>query len=116
LNATRSKQTLKSGTTIQSKRDRKMSDRKPNKQSAWDFARQCHLDAGGDMEKAKQLVRERAPREFGSIWVSIIIAIAFQLLKLWWNNRTVDPGSTPTSDLDDDTFNSMDAQCDVTKL
>lgn len=66
------------------------------------------------MEKAKALVRERAPREFKSIWVSILIAIAFQLLKWWWNNKTVDPGETPTSDFDE-TFNSMDAQCDATK-
>jgi len=91
-----------------------MGNEKPSRQGVWSFTRECHLDAGGDFEKAQALVRERAKDRFKSIWVSIIIAIAFQLLKLWWNNRTVDPGETPTSDFDE-TFQSMDAQCDATK-
>jgi hypothetical protein len=87
---------------------------RPTRQSAWEFTRQCHLDAGGDINKAKRLVRERAPKQFGSIWISILVAVAFQLLKLWWNNRTTDPGVSPTADYDK-TFKDMDAQCDAMK-
>ena len=89
--------------------------RKPTRQSAWTFARQCHLDAGGDYAKAEALVRERAPREFSSIWVSIAIAIALFLIRRWLDNRVSDPGETPgendqvIQELDDETGRNHDS-------
>jgi hypothetical protein len=74
---------------------------KPKQQSAWSFTRQCYLDAKGDPALAEKLVRERATMRFRSIWVTIIVAIAIQLIKLWWENRVTDPGEKPSSDFDE---------------
>lgn len=68
---------------------------KPTRQGIWAFARQCMLDAKGDRAKAEDLVRERAPKTFGSIWVTIVISIALFLLKRWLDNRTTNPSETP---------------------
>lgn len=80
--------------------------RKPTRQSAWAFARQCYLDAGGDRDRAEALVRERAPREFSSIWVTIAISIALFLIKRWLDNRVSDPGESPSKS--DDVLQELD--------
>jgi hypothetical protein len=58
--------------------------------------------ANWDETKAKQIAETAARREYGSIWVSIAIAIIFKLIELWLKRRKADPAFEIPNDWQDD--------------
>jgi hypothetical protein len=63
------------------------------KNRARTFTANAWVKSGNDPEKARAIVRDGARAEFGSIWVTIAVAIAFQLIKWWWENRVTEPSA-----------------------
>lgn len=47
--------------------------------------------ANWDEAKAKEIAETAARREYGSIWITIAIAIIFKLIERWLRNRRHDP-------------------------
>ena len=58
--------------------------------------------ANWDEAKAKQNAEAAARREYGSIWVTIAIAIIFKLIELWIKRRKADPTFQIPDDWQDD--------------
>jgi hypothetical protein len=56
-------------------------------------ARQALRECRGDQDKARLLVEERLQRELGSVFVTIAIKLAIELIIYWLKNRTTDPGA-----------------------
>lgn len=57
------------------------------------FTANAWVKSDNDPEKARAIVRDGARREFGAIWITIAVAIAFQLIKWWWENQVDEPGA-----------------------
>lgn len=51
---------------------------------------------------AKRIAETRANREYGSIWVTIAIAIIFKLIERWLKRRKADPTFTIADDWQND--------------
>lgn len=58
--------------------------------------------ANWDEHKAKQIAETAARREYGSIWVTIAIAIIFKLIEWWLKKRRRDPSFTIADEWQDD--------------
>jgi hypothetical protein len=66
-----------------------------------DIAKRSVEIANWDEPKAKEIAETAARREFGSIWVSIAIAIIFKLIEWWLKRRRADPLFTIADDWQD---------------
>jgi hypothetical protein len=58
--------------------------------------------SGWNKARAKEIAETAARREYGSIWVSIAIAIIFKLIEWWLKQRRSDPLFTIADDWQDD--------------
>ena len=67
-----------------------------------DIAKRSILIANWDELKAKEIAETAARREFGSIWVTIAIAIIFKLIEWWFDLRKKDPAFQIPDDWQDD--------------
>jgi hypothetical protein len=67
-----------------------------------DIARESLIAANWDGEKAKQIAESRANQKYGSVWVTIALAIIFKLIELWLKRRKQDPTFQIPDDWQDD--------------
>lgn len=79
------------------------------------IARRELIAANWDEAKAKQNAEAAAHREYGSIWVSIAIAIIFKLIELWLERRRQDSSFEIPEDWQDDE-SGQDPNADVTHV
>ena len=66
-----------------------------------DIAKRSIETANWDEAKAKDIAETAARREFGSIWVTVAIAIIFKLIEWWLKRRRADPTFTIPNDWDE---------------
>jgi hypothetical protein len=67
-----------------------------------DIAKNAIETANWDEHKAKQIAETSARREYGSIWVTVAIAIIFKLIEWWLKRRRHDPSFVIADDWQDD--------------
>lgn len=70
-------------------------------------ARHAWQQCNGDRDRAEQLIRDRMPREVGSVFLTIAIKLAIELILYWLRNRTSEPAAVfqagePGMDVDED--------------
>lgn len=51
-------------------------------------ALKAYRESGGDIALASEMVRERMRLHVGSIWITLAVTLAIELIKWWLNNRT----------------------------
>jgi hypothetical protein len=90
---------------IETRKMAKMSSRmfsRRQRSGCREIARDSLIAANWDGDKAKQIAESRANQQYGSVWVTIAIAIIFKLIEWWLKRRKQDPTFQIPDDWRDD--------------